>query len=975
MPRSCARGGTRSALLVLAFALLGPGEIGAATFPVADAAGLIAAIADANTTPEDDSIDLTGDVTLSAVDNTTNGPNGTPPIVTPVTIRGHGFAISRETGAPAFRLLIVLGGFFGDGALTLDGVRLTGGDVSAVPTDCFIDLDGCGGALLSLFGDVTARNGTVFAGNAAFGGGAFFNAGGNATLANPTFLANTAERGGALYNTGGLIGDPATILVRAGRFEANASTLDGGAIHNQAELDVVDAVFALNRVTGVPPFGGGGGAIHNTTLNGQARVAGSSFTGNEAVRGGALSNYNASDLTLVQCEVRGNRTNNFGAGGGIWSDNNTSLAVLGSRVVENEAVTFGDAGGIYSGQNNALTLVSSVVSDNTAADDGGGVYMDSVNEAVVSTIVNSRIDSNAAGGDGGGVYKNGASPLSIVASSISDNVGQGQNGGGLAVEGGSLLPSVGVTVSDSTIARNRMLTGDGGGISNEAQGRLAILRSAIVDNEVTGAGGVSGLGGGIYSNQTNSRVTVENSTISGNHAQSNGGGTYNNNASQMTLTHTTITGNVADLQGGGVYALATTSLRGAVIAGNTANHPVNARQHNCGGLPALFNDLGANFTNDANAICPAGFTVSPSINLGPLADNGGPTATHALLPGSVAIDAVPGCGLATDQRGVPRPAACDAGAWDGDVVVPLVGFVTSASTVDESAGTPHAVQVILNNEAGTVASASATVHVAIVGTAASGIDYDLAVSPPLVFAGATWPPPGDTRTLVVSFELTPDVAVERPETIRLELRDAGITGPADLGAIDVHTVTVLDACPPSPDPACTTGFAKGTVKIDEKKAGKEKLLAQLKNGPLLTQHDFGDPLSAGGTSYRLCLYDDPTQPVASITIDRAGDECGGKPCWKPIGGAPPDGKGFLLKDKAASAGGTKLLKLAGGKAGKTQVRLVASNQSGALPTGVAAALASSSGGVTVQLATSDADCFSRTFTEVTKRAPDRFQAK
>ena len=54
--------------------------------------------------------------------------------------------------------------------------------------------------------------------------------------------------------------------------------------------------------------------------------------------------------------------------------------------------------------------------------------------------------------------------------------------------------------------------------------------------------------------------------------------------------------------------------------------------------------------------------------LGPLQDNGGPTFTHALLPGSPAIDHIPAenCEVTTDQRGVARPqgAACDIGAYE-----------------------------------------------------------------------------------------------------------------------------------------------------------------------------------------------------------------------------------------------------------------------------------------------------------------------
>jgi hypothetical protein len=65
--------------------------------------------------------------------------------------------------------------------------------------------------------------------------------------------------------------------------------------------------------------------------------------------------------------------------------------------------------------------------------------------------------------------------------------------------------------------------------------------------------------------------------------------------------------------------------------------------------------------------------TAAALNLGPLQDNGGPTMTHALLPGSVAIDHVPasmcldenGDPLTTDQRGFPRDdSMCDVGAFE-----------------------------------------------------------------------------------------------------------------------------------------------------------------------------------------------------------------------------------------------------------------------------------------------------------------------
>ena len=66
----------------------------------------------------------------------------------------------------------------------------------------------------------------------------------------------------------------------------------------------------------------------------------------------------------------------------------------------------------------------------------------------------------------------------------------------------------------------------------------------------------------------------------------------------------------------------------------------------------------------ADGNCQPAFSGEPM--LGPLADYGGPTQTHSLLPGSPAIDAVPpeSCTLETDQRGEPRLAACDIGAFE-----------------------------------------------------------------------------------------------------------------------------------------------------------------------------------------------------------------------------------------------------------------------------------------------------------------------
>jgi hypothetical protein len=80
---------------------------------------------------------------------------------------------------------------------------------------------------------------------------------------------------------------------------------------------------------------------------------------------------------------------------------------------------------------------------------------------------------------------------------------------------------------------------------------------------------------------------------------------------------------------------------------------------------------------------PAGGDTFPDPKLGPLADNGGPTLTMALLPGSPAIDAGnTSLAPATDQRGFSRPAglAADIGAFEYGSVMSSIAVGRSGAT-------------------------------------------------------------------------------------------------------------------------------------------------------------------------------------------------------------------------------------------------------------------------------------------------------
>jgi CSLREA domain-containing protein len=207
------------------------------------------------------------------------------------------------------------------------------------------------------------------------------------------------------------------------------------------------------------------------------------------------------------------------------------------------------------------------------------------------------------------------------------NYGTEFKDGGI-VNGGTL------TVNNSTLSHNR--GEQGGAIRNE--GTATVNNSTISDN-------VSVDGAGIYNNS--GTLEVNNSTISGNSASlsGTGGGIYNSGT--LEVDNSTISGNSAAGAGGGIYNGRTATLKNTIVANNTARF----NGGNCfGNVPIT--DGGYNLEWPGN---DCGIALSADPKLGPLQDNGGSTKTHALLPGSPAIDKGNSFGATTDQRGEERP--------------------------------------------------------------------------------------------------------------------------------------------------------------------------------------------------------------------------------------------------------------------------------------------------------------------------------
>jgi hypothetical protein len=205
---------------------------------------------------------------------------------------------------------------------------------------------------------------------------------------------------------------------------------------------------------------------------------------------------------------------------------------------------------------------------------------------------------------------------------------------------------------------------------------MLIRDSAIVGN-------TSAVGAGIYNSGA---LTLANVTLSGNatvpHSISQGGALYNDGAAE--LSNVSIVGNSAIVRGGGIANEGCVTFRNSLVPGNTAG---GGQAPDCWGVLV---SQGYNLLGDPDGCTLAGDPVGNLLGLdpllGPLADNGGPTPTRALLPGSPARDAgnpaPPGSGgtacEAADQRGVPRPrdgdgdgsARCDIGAFEAAEAAP-----------------------------------------------------------------------------------------------------------------------------------------------------------------------------------------------------------------------------------------------------------------------------------------------------------------
>jgi hypothetical protein len=248
----------------------------------------------------------------------------------------------------------------------------------------------------------------------------------------------------------------------------------------------------------------------------------------------------------------------------------------------------------------------SITNGSAPGDNGGGVLNEGGNSATLR-LSDCIVTGNSADFGGGIFNLNGT--LTVDNCTISGNVAAFSGGG---IENSASDAAANLTITNSTISDNSAAANDGGGILNGAAGTVASVASVIVSN----------------------------STLSGNSATANGGAIANvsdvvPNAARATITNSTISNNSATFNGGGIYNQGAAELQ----IGNTILNAGSSGANIFNGGRAT--SLGYNLSSDdgAGVLTGTGDLINTDPLLGPLQDNGGPTFTHELLPGSPAIDA------------------------------------------------------------------------------------------------------------------------------------------------------------------------------------------------------------------------------------------------------------------------------------------------------------------------------------------------
>jgi CSLREA domain-containing protein len=547
-------------------------------------------------------------------------------------------------------------------------------------------------------GTLAVNNSTFFENVATFAGAVFSDQ--TLTINNSTISDNRAGTGGGIYTTGGTVTLLSTIV--ANNSAAHGNDIQGTVTGNYCLVEDPNgaSISGTNNITGVDPM------LASPALNGGSTETIALLLGSPAIDKGK----NPNGLTDDQ-RGQPRTVNDLNVTDAVDGDG-TDIGAIESNYLVVNTTAQDDDGACQPLADGDCTLREAIIAANAApgtetivfdiptTDSGYDSVADRYTIMLTSVLPDLDSDMSISGlgakrltvkRGGGGHFRifniNSGATVSVVGLTIS---------GGWAHEGGGIRNTGTLSITGSIIRDNltengpqgfcspaNLNGGDGGGIYNG--GYLMIESSSFIGNS-TGRGGPGndqgsctwepgrGGNGGAISNHSGTLI-IRNSTFSGNQTGNggdptetsqggDGGAVYNTGS--LSISHTTV--NVNTVGNGG---------RGSVA--NASNAPGSFGLSNS----IVANTIGQNdiygnvFSGDYNLVEDPGGILPGAHNitgldpmLGPLADNGGPTITHALICGSPAIDAGVADALATDQRGAGFARTFDdpamANAVDGD---------------------------------------------------------------------------------------------------------------------------------------------------------------------------------------------------------------------------------------------------------------------------------------------------------------------
>lgn len=461
-------------------------------------------------------------------------------------------------------------------------------------------------------------------------------------------------------------------------------SLSGSTISVNSTVTIRDSVTVQGLGSGSLAVDGGGSQrpfiVDDSDYSSNLTVAISGLTiqnGQTAGNGGGIANQENLTLTNVVVQTSSTSLGSNGFGGGIFNGNGNSadlptLTLVNSTVTGNTSDD--DGGGIYSSGH--LVLTDSTVSGNTTSEDGGGVF---VGENGSLVVTGSTISGNTSGRDGGGIATRVSTLVSR--STISGNTSNDDVGGILLGDNDTTY-----VITDTTISGNSSI--------DSAGGLFLVTGGTLVMSGSTVSGNTAPIGAGM---ELRGESQISRSTISGNTATGGGGGVKVNvgGSVQVTISSSTIALNADSFgSGGGLQVAAgTVELQNTIVSDNTgsggAPHDIGVSGGTVSGSSA-FNLIGDAGSSGGLSDGSNGNIVGGEAMLAALADNGGPTMTHALLPGSSALNAGDAGGFDTDQRGGVFVRAFDGtpdiGAYERQTLSLVVDNAGDEEDGDVSAG-------------------------------------------------------------------------------------------------------------------------------------------------------------------------------------------------------------------------------------------------------------------------------------------------